>query len=104
MLSRWSSLRSTRSLAKAIEGTHPERAVAIDRELADSVGSETNTRTYPEAGDYLKRVKHLLKKVHREAEWTAILDEFREKHGCRPRLMQVIDGIAGRPIVNRKES
>ena len=93
--------RGDASVAKAVEKTHPGRAITIYQQLADSIASETNTKTYPEAGKYLKRIKPLLKKAGREGDWSAIIDEFRAKHGRKPRLMQVIDGIEGRPIVKR---
>jgi uncharacterized Zn finger protein len=99
--------RTTRSdarIAKAVEDTHPERAIAIYLQLADSIASETKPKTYPEAGSYLKRIRPLLKKAGREGEWPAVLEEFRKKHGRKPRLMQVIDGISSRPIVKRGKS
>ena len=93
--------RGDARIAKAVESSHPDRAIAIYQQLADSIASETNTKTYPEAGDYLKRTKRLLEKAGRGGEWPAIIDDFRSTHGRKPRLMEVIDGISGHPIVKR---
>ena len=90
-------------VAKAVEASHPDRAVAIYFQLADAIAAETNTKTYPEAGRYLKRVKSLLKTAGRKDDWPRLLDEFRSKHGRKRRLMQVVDGIDGRPIVTRRK-
>lgn len=87
-------------IAEAVESSHPDRAIAIYQQLADSIASETNTKTYPEVGGYLRRIKRMLKRADRSSEWPAIVGEFRSNHGRKPRLMRVIDGIEGRPIVN----
>ncbi len=96
--------RGDARIAKAVEKAHPDRAITIYQQLADSIASETNTRTYPEAGRYLKRIKPLLKKAGRKNDWNEIIAEFRAKHGRKPRLMQVIDGITGRPIARKRKS
>ena len=88
-------------MARAVETSHPDRAIAIYGELAHSIALETNTKTYPEAVNCLKRIRSLVKRTGREADWPAIVDEFRSKHGRKRRLMQVLDGIEGRPIVRR---
>ena len=93
--------RGDARIAEAVESLHPDRAMVIYQQLADSIASETNPKTYPEAGSYLKRIKRLLKKAGRGCEWPTIVDEFRSNHGRKPRLMEVIDGIDSRPIVNR---
>lgn len=90
-------------VAEAVEETHPDRAITIYRELAESIANETNTKTYPDVGKYLKRIKPLLEKMGREGEWPILLQEFRDKHRRKRRLMQVLDGIDGRPIVKRKK-
>lgn len=93
--------RGDARVARAVETSHPARAIGIYRLLAHSIASETNTKTYPEAVDCLKRIKSLLKKAGCEGDWSAIIGEFRSEHGRKRRLMQAIDGIEGRPIVGR---
>lgn len=88
-------------VAKAVEGAHPDRAIEIYVSLANAIAAETNTKTYPEAGALLKRVKSLLKKSGREQDWPIILGDFRTENRRKRRLMEVLDGIEGRPIVKR---
>ncbi|MEQ8844177.1 MAG: hypothetical protein RIB58_04920 [Phycisphaerales bacterium] len=88
-------------VAKAVEGAHPDRAIEIYVSLANAIAAETNTKTYPEAGALLKRVKSLLKKSGREQDWPTILGDFRTENRRKRRLMEVLDGIEGRPIVKR---
>lgn len=86
-------------VAQAVASSSPDRAVRIFVEAAESVASETNTRTYPEAGRLLKRAKKVLEEAGRMEEWGPILDDFRQRHRRKRRLMEVLDGMEGRPIV-----
>lgn len=40
----------------------------------------------------------------RSSEWPEILAEVRESHRRKRRLMEVLDGLEGKPIVCRKRS
>jgi uncharacterized Zn finger protein len=93
--------RDDARIAGAIEITHPERAVDLYHRLALAIAAETKTKTYPEVGRYLKRVQSLLRKLDRTADWQRLLADFRKDHGRKRRLMEVLDGMEGRPIVRR---
>ncbi len=95
------AFRDYARVAKAVEGTHPDRAIELYVRLANAIAAETNPKTYPEAGAYLKRVKSLLKKSGREQDWPVIIGDFRAENRRKRRLMEVLDGIEGRPIINR---
>lgn len=90
--------RSDASIAKAVEQSHPDRSVDIYLHLAHSIAGQTNVKTYPEVGDYLKRAKPLLARAKTNLTWEEILAEFRAKHGRKPRLMEVIDRVAGKRV------
>lgn len=86
-------------IAKAIEESHPLRAVEIYRELAFFIANATNTKTYPEAAKYLKSIKMLLEQIRRPELWTTIYAEFCTKHGRKPSLMKHIKKIDEPPPV-----
>ena len=92
---------SEEEVAEAVAASYPDRAIDIFVEAADSVASQTNTRTYPEVGRLLKRAKQVLERNGRSGEWSAILEDFRFNHRRKRRLMEVIDGIEDHPIVKR---
>lgn len=89
-------------VARAIEETHPERAIGIYMERAHDLVARTDPRDYPEAGACLQRVNVLLKASGRLKDWPALLEGFRGAHRRKRRLMEVLDGIDGRPIVNHR--
>jgi uncharacterized Zn finger protein len=48
----------------------------------------------------LKRIIKLLKrKEKRDREWTSYLEYLREDHFRKKRLMEILDGLDGKPIV-----
>lgn len=94
--------RDDARIAEAIEITHPERAVDLYRRIAVAIAAETNTKTYPEVGRYLKRVQSLLRTLDRTADWQRLLADFRKDHDRKRRLMEVLDGMEGRPIGRRR--
>lgn len=93
--------RDDARVAKGVEAAHPQRAIEIYLRLAQGVAAETKPKLYPEAGAHLKRVKSLLRKSGRGGDWSTIIGEFRSANHRKRRLMEVLDGIEGKPIVGR---
>jgi uncharacterized Zn finger protein len=86
-------------VAKVVEKTHPDRAVELYLTLANAIVAETNAKTYKEAGELLKHVRTLLTQSDREQDWPAIIEGFRTANRRKRRLMEVLDGVEGRPII-----
>ena len=61
------------------EGEHarPERAVEYYTQKARNLIDQRGRDNYASAAEYLQRVKAILKRENREAEWTECIDEFR---------------------------
>jgi len=95
------AFRDAAKVARAVEDTHPERAIEIYARLANKIAAETNPKTYHQAGAYLKQIKLLLKKSGRADDWATMIGEFRTTNRRKRRLMEVIDGIEGQPIIKR---
>ena len=93
------AFRDDAMVAKAVENTHPERAIEIYERLANAIAAETNSKTYPQAGAYLKQIRLLLMKLGRQDDWLAVVSEFRTVNRRKRRLMEVVDSIEGLPII-----
>jgi uncharacterized Zn finger protein len=87
---RFTANRNDAFIAEAVQSTHPERAIEIYLALAHLVAMETNTKTYPEVGHYLKKIKPLLSRAKSPQDWAGILAEFRSQHARKSRLMDVL--------------
>lgn len=90
------------ALARAVEMTHPERAAELYLSLAESVAEERKPKQYPVAGAFIKRAESMLKQAGREDESAALIEDFRSRHRAKRRLMEVLDGLDGKPIVRRR--
>lgn len=90
------------NVAQAIKGKYPDRAIAIWKEQAESAISRVQVSGYQEAGTYLREVRDTLKRLNREQEWETYLSELRNENKRRPRCLEVLDGLAGKRIIDRE--
>ena len=100
----WRSDDADLRVARAVSLSHPERAIDIYRAAAERLIERAKPDAYVEAGRLLRHVRELLHTSKRSSEWAAVLTELRESHRRKRRLMEVLDGLEGQPIVRaRKE-
>ena len=82
-------------VAEAIKSAHPERAIAIWKETAESNIARVSTSGYEEAAPYLRKMKNALTRIGRKQEWEAYLASLREENHRRPRCLEVLDRLKG---------
>ena len=89
-------------VAEAIKSVHPERALAIWQETAESNIARVSTSGYEAAVPYLRKMKNALTRAGRKQEWEAYLASLREENHRRPRCLEVLDRLKGgrRRIIN----
>ena len=93
---------SSLDVAQAIKEKYPDRAIDIWKEMAESAISRVQVSGYQEAGTYLREVRDTLKRLNREKEWEAYLSELRDQNKRRPRCLEVLNGLAGKRIIDRE--
>jgi uncharacterized Zn finger protein len=86
-------------VAEAVEGTYPDRAVAIWKQLAEQQIALTKPKAYEEAARYLRKVHRVLKQLGKEPDWQGYLVALRRANERKRRLVQVLDILAGRRII-----
>ncbi len=97
----WShSGTSSLKVAQAIKEKYPERAIEIWKAQAESAISRVQVSGYQEAGGYLREVRDALKRLKRDREWEAYLRDLRNQNDRRPRCLEVLDGLAGKRIID----
>jgi uncharacterized Zn finger protein len=79
--------------------SHPDRALAMWKEMAEGHIAVTNVRAYETAAGHLRKVHRTLKKLKREAEWKTYLADLKEDNKRKRRLVEILDGLEGRPII-----
>jgi uncharacterized Zn finger protein len=97
----WLDLDEDR-IAEAIETYAPDRALAIWRSRAENLIAQVSPRAYDAAARYLRKAGALMTRQGRQQEWTRYLQELRETHARKSRLIQVLDRLSAKPIARKK--
>ena len=89
-------------VAEAVKSAHPERAIAIWQETAESHIAQVHTSGYEAAAPYLRKMKNALTRAGRKQEWEVYLASLREENKRRPRCLEVLGRLKGgrRRIIN----
>ena len=87
-------------IAQAIQEEYPDRAIEIWKAQVEVAISRVQVSGYREAGDYLREVRDTLKRLKRDGEWEAYLRDLRTQNHRRPRCLEVLDGLAGKRIID----
>ena len=90
------------SVASAVQVHSPDRAVAIWKDLAEWQIAKVKPSAYQEAARYLRKASKVMQLEKKSAEWKSYLGALRETHARKSRLIEVLDGLTGKPIVSRK--
>ena len=91
-------------IADAVAKTYPERAIELYCTEADRLAAETNTKLYPQSISLLKKARKVLKSQKRELEFEVILATFHDRHHRKRRLIELLQGLGGQPIVRKRRS
>lgn len=86
-------------IAEAVADTHPERAVAIWKKIAEGYIARTQPKAYEVAAGCLRSIRHALQKQGRDNEWESYLAGLRQANRRKRRLLEILDGLTGRPII-----
>ena len=89
-------------IAEMVKEKYPDRAIEIWKMIAESEISRVEVSGYREAGAFLREVRDTLKRLNKEDEWEAYLSELRDQNKRRPRCLEVLDGLAGKRIIDRE--
>jgi len=108
---RWYDLRKQRTkwpethlddeVATAVTQMYPERAITIWKRLAEGLIAQTNVSAYGEAALYLKKVRQTMIGQNRVNEWKDYLNKQLEANRRKPRCVQILKSLDGRPIISK---
>ena len=90
------------SIARGIEETYPDRAAAIWKGLAEKQIALTKPAAYGVAAQYLKKIRELLIRLHREEEWTRYLTGLRQANARKSSLFQTLARLERQKIIDGK--
>ncbi len=91
------------AIATAVQAHAPDRAVAIWKNKAELLIALVKPSAYQEAAKYLRKAAKVMFRGKKQAEWERYLKELREAHARKRRLMEILDGLDGNPIVKKRD-
>jgi uncharacterized Zn finger protein len=87
-------------VAIALKDSHPDKAVHIWKRLAEEEIARTKVKAYHTAATYLRKIHAVMKKRGKEKGWQGYLRELRQANARKPRLVEILDSLAGKRIVD----
>ena len=73
-------------VASAVEITHPQQAIEIFAQLAQSQIAQRNRQNYATAATYLQRVKRIYQRIGDNPGWQQSIQLIRTKQKCLPAI------------------
>ena len=86
--------------AEFLADEYPDVAVSVWKDLAESHIRETKPKAYYAAVVYLKKILKRYEKSGRITEWKALIASIRAEHIRKRRLMEILDGLDSKPIID----
>lgn len=87
-------------IADAARDRYPDRAIAIWKNYAESHISRTSPAEYSLALGYLKKIAKAMKNTNREQEFEAYIMHIKEQNKRKIRLIEMLDSLLGKRIVD----
>lgn len=90
------------AIATAVKAQAPERAVAIWKSQAERLIAQVKPGAYQEAVNFLKKAGEVMAKQKQQSEWNQYLGSLRQAHARKRRLMELLDGLEGKPLIKKR--
>ena len=90
------------AIATAVQAQAPDRAVAVWKNKAERLIDQVNPKAYQEAGKYLRKAGAVMARQNEPAQWDQYLRSLRETHARKRRLLEILDGLDGKPILKQR--
>jgi len=89
-------------IAEAIEAYAPDRAVAMWKSKAENLIARVSPSAYEEAARYLRQAGAVLVREGKQQEWTRYLQDLKDTHARKRRLIEVLDRLTRKLILDKK--
>ncbi|MDX2451299.1 SWIM zinc finger family protein [Desulfosarcina sp.] len=89
-------------IATAVQIHAPDRAVDIWKNKAEGLISQVKPSAYQEAARYLRKAASIVTRKKKKEAWDQYLSALRQQHFRKRRLMEILDGLEGKPIVKKR--
>jgi uncharacterized Zn finger protein len=89
------------AIATAVQAHAAERAVAIWKTMAERLIAQVKPSAYQEAAKFLRKAGEVMSKLNHQDQWDQYLQTLREAHARKRRLIEILDGLDGKPLIRK---
>jgi len=89
-------------VAVAVQSHAPDRAVDIWKNKAERLIAQVKPKAYREAAKYLRKAGLVMERQKKSKQWDQYLQDLRQQHARKIRLMEILDGLKGKPILKKR--
>ena len=90
------------AIATAVQAHAPDRAVAVWKNKAERLIAQVKPNAYQEAAKYLRKAGEVMARQNKQVQWDQYLSSLRETHARKRRLIEILDGLEGKPIIKKR--
>ena len=90
------------AIADAVQDYAPDRAVDLWKNKAERLIALVKPHAYQEAAKYLREAVEVMARQNKQAQWDQYLISLREMHARKRRLLEILDGLNGKPIMKQR--
>jgi uncharacterized Zn finger protein len=90
------------AIATAVQAHAPDRAVAIWKNKAERLIAQVKPSAYQEAVKFLRKAGEVMSKQNKQAQWDQYLRSLRDAHARKRCLIEILDGLEGKPIIRKR--
>jgi uncharacterized Zn finger protein len=90
------------TIALSVQDHAPDRAVDIWKNKAERLIAQVKPRAYRDAVKCLRKAGVVMIREKKSVQWEKYLKELRELHFRKRRLIEMLDGMDGKPIVKKR--
>ncbi len=91
-------------IAAAVQYHSPDRAADLWKKKAETLIAQVTPGAYRDAASYLRKAEAMMAPRDKPKQWDQYLQELRKKHARKHRLIQILDGLDGKPMVKTKSA
>jgi len=95
---RWSR-ETDKTVANAVSSAHPDLALAIWTEIVNNLIKQVKPKAYEEAAIYLRLMRKIYDRNHRQEDWQRLLEGLRREHKAKRRLMSILDTLLNKKLI-----
>jgi uncharacterized Zn finger protein len=89
-------------VAAAVQSYAPEKAADIWKNKAERFIAQVKPKAYQEAAKYLRKAGSVMERQKKSKQWDQYLRDLRQQHARKIRLMEILDGLKGKPILKKR--